>query len=303
MSFKGRDVLQIEDFSPEDLLHLVKVAQSITKGFDSRLLQGKILASLFFEPSTRTRLSFEASMKRLGGDVIGFSDWKDTSIQKGEGLKDTIKVIDGYSDVIVIRHPDRGSAHIAAEAASAPVINGGDGSNQHPTQTFVDLFTIYNAHGSLNNISIGFLGDLRYGRTVHSLVRALNHFNIKFYLISPKELGLPDEVKKNINEKKIVSETNDLYEVAKDLDFLYVTRIQRERFLFEDEYNRLSKGYTLGNDFLKKAKDTVRIMHPLPRVGELQHELDSSKNALYFQQAHNGVPVRMALLSLLFGHA
>ena len=303
MSFAGRDVLQIEDFTKEDILHLVNVAKEYSQHHDHHLLDGKILASLFFEPSTRTRLSFETAMKRLGGGVVGFSDWKDTSMQKGEDLRDTIHVIDGYSDVIVIRHPENGSAHLAAEAADVPVINGGDGSNQHPTQTFVDLFTIYQSYGSLDGISIGFLGDLKYGRTVHSLVKALNHFDVKMHFISPQELRLPKEVTEKLDHDKIIKETNDLYEVANDLDFLYATRIQKERFLFQEEYTKLSANYQLGNNFLAKAKPTIKIMHPLPRVGELKHELDKSSSALYFKQAHNGIPVRMALLSLLFGYA
>jgi aspartate carbamoyltransferase catalytic subunit len=242
-------------------------------------------------------------MKKLGGQVVGFSDWRDTSILKGEDLTDTIKVINGYSDAIVIRHPENGSAQLAAEASIIPVINGGDGNNQHPTQTFVDLFTIFTNQGSLDNMSIGFMGDLKYGRTVHSLVKALNLFNVDFYFISPKELELPDEVKKGLNKKNIKEETQNLYDVASKLDVLYATRIQKERFLAGEDYTKISKSYRLGKEFLEKTKERTKIMHPLPRVGELQHELDNSKQALYFQQAHNGVPVRMALLSLIFGHA
>ena len=303
MGFQGRDVHTVEDFSKEDLLRIVEVAQSYTQHFDPHILNGKILASLFFEPSTRTRLSFETAMKRLGGNVIGFSDWKDTSIQKGEDLKDTIKVIDGYADAIVMRHPEAGSAHAAADVARIPVINGGDGSNQHPTQTFVDLFTIFQSFGKLDGFSIGFLGDLKYGRTVHSLVKALKHFDVDMYFISPQEIGLPDDILKSVTSHKIKAQTNDLHEVAKNLDFLYVTRIQKERFLFQDEYTKLSASYQLGMNFLAQAKPTVKIMHPLPRVGELKHELDASENALYFKQAHNGIPTRMALLGLLFGYA
>ena len=303
MGFLQRDVLSVDDFSKDDLLLLVEAAQRQSQHAHLQPLKGKILASLFFEPSTRTRLSFEAAMKRLGGDVIGFSDWKDTSIQKGEDLRDTIKVIDGYADAIVIRHPDAGSAHLAAEAARVPVINGGDGSNQHPTQTFVDLYTMYQAHGSLEGFSVGFLGDLKYGRTVHSLVKALRHFDVDMYFISPQELQLPREVLHHVKPGKVKTETSDLSEVAGQLDFVYATRIQKERFLFQEEYAKLSASYQLGNGFLKQAKPTVKIMHPLPRVGELKHELDETNNALYFQQAHNGIPVRMALLSLLFGNS
>lgn len=302
MPFAGRDVIHVEDFSKADVIALLNQASSYCTSHPPLLLQGKILASLFFEPSTRTRLSFEAAMKRLGGSVVGFSDWQDTSIQKGEDLQDTIKVIEGYSDVIVIRHPENGSAQVAADIASVPVINGGDGSNQHPTQTFVDLFTIFRNHHSLDGFSIGFLGDLKYGRTVHSLVKALSNFDVDFYFISPTEFSLPQEIFHATQSEHVCVETNDLYEVAKKLDFLYATRIQKERFLTEDDFKKV-KHYQLDKTFLTHAKENIKIMHPLPRVGELHHDLDGSAHALYFQQAHNGIPVRMALLSLVLGKA
>lgn len=299
MDFSGRDIIAIEDFSKEEILHILNKVDELKD--KQNVLNGKIMASLFFEPSTRTRLSFEAAMKKLGGAVIGFSDWKDTSVMKGEDLIDTIKVVDGYSDVIVIRHPHEGSAKIAADVANNPVINGGDGSNQHPTQTFLDLYTILKEKGTLDNLNIGFLGDLKYGRTVHSLAYALKDFSTKMYFISPESLKMPRELFNKINKNSECYECSDIMDVVGELDILYATRIQKERFMFEDDFRKVHGSYRLDENLLKKAKKDIKIMHPLPRVGEIKHELDSSENAIYFQQAHNGVPVRMALLALVLG--
>lgn len=299
MDFKGRDIINIEDFSKEELLHVLTVADSIRD--KSNLLQNHIMSSLFFEPSTRTRLSFESAMKRLGGSVIGFSDCNDTSISKGESFLDTIKVIDGYCDVIVMRHPEVGSAQKAADVAEVPVINGGDGSNQHPTQTFLDLYTILKTKGRLENLSIGFFGDLKYGRTVHSLAAALKMFNSKMYFISPHSLRLPRDQLKKLNQYVSCIEVENINNVASELDVIYATRIQKERFQFEHDFQKVRGSYNLDLDFLKLAKPDVKILHPLPRVGEIVHNLDKSENAVYFQQAHNGVPIRMALLSLVLG--
>ena len=301
MDFSGRDIIAIEDFSKEEIIYVLNKVDEIKE--KKNLLDGKIMASLFFEPSTRTRLSFEAAMKKLGGQVIGFSDWKDSSVMKGEDLIDTIKVIDGYADVIVMRHPQEGSAKIAAEVAEHPVINGGDGSNQHPTQTFLDLYTILKAKGTLENLNIGFLGDLRYGRTVHSLAYALKDFNVKMFFISPESLKMPRELFDKIKKYSECYECIDILDIANKLDILYATRIQKERFMFETDFKKVHGTYKLDKTFLKKSKKDIKIMHPLPRVGEIKHELDSSENAIYFQQAHNGVPVRMALLSLVLGQA
>ena len=299
MNFLGRDIIAIEDFSKEEIIYVLNKVDEIKE--KKNLLNGKIMASLFFEPSTRTRLSFEAAMKKLGGQVIGFSDWKDSSVMKGEDLIDTIKVVDGYADVIIIRHPQEGSAKIAAEVAEHPVINGGDGSNQHPTQTFLDLYTILKTKGTLENLNIGFLGDLKYGRTVHSLAYALKYFNAKMYFISPESLSMPKELLGKVSKYCECTEVDDVNKVVDKLDILYATRIQKERFMFEADFKRVHGTYKLDEEFLKKAKKDIKIMHPLPRLGEIKHELDSSENAIYFQQAHNGVPVRMALLSLVLG--
>ncbi len=299
MSFQGRDIISIEDFSKEELLHILRVAEQM-ESFP-KLLQGEILASLFFEPSTRTRLSFEAAMHRLGGNVIGFSDANKTSVAKGESFEDTIKIIDGYADVLVIRHPKEGSAQVAAEIAKKPVINAGDGSHQHPTQTFLDLFTIYKTKGNLENLSIGFLGDLKYGRTVHSLAQALSHFHAKMFFVSPQKLRMPkpllDELGKNVQ----CQEVRDISAISSQLDIVYATRIQQERFQTDLDFQAVEGSYHLDLAFLEQAKKDVIIMHPLPRVGEIHHELDATPNAVYFQQAYYGLPVRMALLALVLG--
>ncbi len=300
MNFAGRDIIDVNDFSKEEILHVLQVADKIMT--QPALLNGKLLATIFFEPSTRTRLSFEAAMKRLGGSVIGFSDWRDSSVVKGEDLADTMRVIDGYADVIVIRHPDNGSAKIVADIAQHPVINGGDGSNQHPTQTFLDLYTIWKSKGTLENLHIGFIGDLKYGRTVHSLALALKNFNTTMHFISPESLRMPKDVLEKLNGASYDA-YGDVNEVAHKLDILYATRIQKERFAYEADFQKIKGSYKLDNNFLAKAKKDIKIMHPLPRVGEIKHEVDKTENALYFQQAHNGVPVRMALLALVLGKA
>ena len=305
MGFKNRDILSIKDFSKDEILHILKVSGQIdgNKSKYASLLSGKILSSLFFEPSTRTRLSFEAAMQRLGGSVIGFSEPDRTSISKGETTHDTIRIVDGYCDIIVMRHPEEGSVHKAALAAENPVINAGDGSNEHPTQTFVDLYTIMKSEGKLDNLSIGFLGDLKYGRTVHSLAYALSHFSTKMYFISSPSLKMPEYSIKELEKRKIkFIEEPDLKKASKDLDFLYVTRIQKERFINPSEYAKVKGSYQLDKTFLKQAKPTLKILHPLPRVDEINPRLDSEKQSIYFEQAHNGIPVRMALLGLILGN-
>ncbi len=304
MGWTDRDVVSIRDFSREDLLEVIGKAADIEKNRQeySELLRGRIMASLFFEPSTRTRLSFEAAMHRLGGSVIGFSEPSMTSIAKGETFEDTIRIIDGYCDALVIRHPEVGSAKRAADAAKNPVINSGDGSHEHPTQTFTDLFTIQKSFGKLDNLTIGFLGDLKYGRTVHSLTFALSHFNPKFYFISHKSLKMPEEDLEALDKRRIdYHEEEDLLKVSKNLDVLYVTRIQKERFLNPDEYHHVKGTYSLDPSFLKHAKPELRILHPLPRVDEINPQLDKARQSIYFEQAHNGVPVRMALLAMILG--
>lgn len=301
MNFKGRNIVSIRDFSKEDLIHILAVAKEMEVD-KPRLLVNKILATLFFEPSTRTRLSFESAMYRLGGKVIGFSDEKVSSVKKGETIWDTIKMIDRYSDVIVIRSPIEGSARLAAEAASVSVINGGDGANQHPTQTLLDLYTIQKAKKKITGLKIGFLGDLKYGRTVHSLALALSHWNVDLYFIAPDALQMPAYYLNDLQEKGIKCyQTSDVFSVSRKLDILYVTRIQKERFPDPMEYEKYKNTYRLDRSLLSHAKKNLRIMHPLPRVGEISPELDDTNHALYFDQAGNGVTVRKALLALVLG--
>ena len=301
MSFKGRDIVSIRDFSKGDLLHVLKVSEEM-EGDKPTLLAGKILSTLFFEPSTRTRLSFESAMCRLGGKIIGFSDEKVSSVKKGETIWDTAKMAEQYSDVIVIRTPIEGSARLAAEATSVPVINGGDGANQHPTQTLLDLYTIQKAKKNIDGLKIGFLGDLKYGRTVHSLAIALSHWNVDLYFIAPDALQMPDHYLKDLQEVGIgCSQADDVFAVSKDLDILYVTRIQKERFPDPLEYEKYKNAYRLDRSLLSEIKDDMKIMHPLPRVGEINPELDDTNHAIYFEQAGNGVTVRKALLALVLG--
>ncbi len=302
MDFKGRDIISINDFSKDELLYILKVAKQIEQKQKNNLLRGKILAALFFEPSTRTRLSFTSSMSQLGGTVIGFSTANVTSIQKGESLWDTIKMTQQYADVIVIRNPLEGSARLAAEAANIPVINGGDGSNQHPTQTMLDLYTIQKIKGTLENLKVGFVGDLKYGRTVHSLVMALAHFNPTFYFIAPDELQMPENYLDELFQKKVkYFKTSDLMRFSKEIDVLYVTRIQKERFPDLVEYEKFRGVYRIDEEFLLHVKKELKIMHALPRVDEIDKSVDKTEHAIYFDQAANGIPIRKALLALVLG--
>lgn len=303
LNFKGRDIISIKDFSREELIYILKVATKFEK-YRKPLLAGKVLSTLFFEPSTRTRLSFEAAMTQLGGQFIGFADPNVSSAKKGETLHDGIKVIGGYCDVIVIRHPEAGSAQEAADATDTPIINGGDGPNQHPTQTLLDLYTIKKEKGKITGLNVGFVGDLKYGRTVHSLADALSKFNCTMSFVSPPSLKMP---KKDLNELSNaginIIETDDLDKVSKNIDVLYATRIQKERFPSEKEYLKVKNSYVLDKNILKKTKKDIRIMHPLPRVNEIDPNLDPYPQAVYFKQAHNGVIVRKALLALVLGKA
>ena len=302
MDFKNRDIISINDFSKEELLHILKVVAQMEQKPKHNLLKGKILANLFFEPSTRTRLSFTSAMEQLSGKVIGFSTANMSSIKKGESLWDTVKMTEHYANLIVMRHPLEGSARLAAEAASIPVINGGDGSNQHPTQTMLDLYTIQKTKGKLENLHIGFVGDLKYGRTVHSLVIALSHFNPTFYFIAPDELQISENYLDELYKKKIkYYKTSDLTRFGKELDVLYVTRVQEERFPDPLEFQKFKGLYRIDTSFLKNLKGDLKIMHPLPRVDEIDKSIDSTPHALYFEQAANGIPVRKALLALVLG--
>ncbi len=302
MNFKNRDIISIYDFSKQELLFILKTAKSMEKKPNPNLLKDKILATLFFEPSTRTRLSFISAMEQLGGKIMGFATAGVTSIRKGETLWDTIKMVEAYADVITIRHPLEGAARLAAEASSKPIINAGDGANQHPTQTLLDLYTIQKVKGKLDNLHIGLLGDLKYGRTVHSLVIALSHFNPTFYFIAPQALQMPQTYLDDLKEKKIKFYiTPNLLKVSKKLDILYVTRIQKERFPDPIEYEKYKGIYKLDSSLLQNIKKDLKIMHPLPRVGEIDQSLDQTAHAVYFQQAANGIHVRKALLALVMG--
>jgi aspartate carbamoyltransferase catalytic subunit len=298
--FYKRHVINLIDFTREDILHLLTFAGQIKKKSNPPLLQGKILASCFFEPSTRTRLSFESAMHRLGGSVIGFSEGLSTSSSKGESLQDSMKIISHYADILVLRHPLEGAAQLAAEAASIPVINAGDGANQHPTQTFLDLFTIWECQGKLDNLQIAIAGDLKYGRTVHSLAHGLIPFKPRLYFISPPGLEMPKEVCNELREIGVkFSFHKTLDEIIQTVDILYMTRIQEERFAHKLEYELAKNSYVLKVENLQNVKSNLKIMHPLPRVFEIDNAIDSSPYAHYFQQAQNGLFVRQALLSLI----
>jgi len=306
MDFKGKDIISIKDFSKKEINFILDYADKMLPYAQGKkfkdFLKGKVLASLFFEPSTRTRLSFESSMNRLGGKVIGFSDPSGTSLKKGESLADTIRMADSYSDAIVMRHPHEGAARLAAEFANSPVLNAGDGAGRHPTQCLLDLFTIRSEKKKIKNQKIILLGDLKYGRTVHSLSYALALYGAELIFVSPTSLKMPKEVIDECKELGIEpTQTSSLEKAIKDADVLYATRIQKERFPDAEEYNQVVGSYKINNELLSSAKENLIIMHPLPRVTEIDPEVDKTPHALYFKQAFNGVPVRMALLSLVLG--
>ena len=306
MNFQGRDIISIKDFSKNEINFILKNAEKMVAYAKGKnyidILKGKILSSLFFEPSTRTRLSFESSMNRLGGRVIGFADPTATSQKKGESLADTIRMADSYSDVIVIRHPQEGAARLAAEFAEAPVLNAGDGAGRHPTQCLLDLFTIKSEKKKIEGKNIVLLGDLKYGRTVHSLAYALSLYGANLTFVSPDSLKMPTEVLNECEELGAQPRnTSNLEKSIKNADVLYVTRIQKERFPDAEEYNQVVGAYKVDKNLLKNSRRDLVIMHPLPRVTEINPEIDKTKHALYFKQAFNGVPVRMALLSLVLG--
>lgn len=299
--FQGRDILSILDFSKKEILQVLETAEALKKKPKPDLLKGKILASCFFEPSTRTRLSFESAMLRLGGQCLGFSDSSSTSSQKGESLTDSIKVIGSYADVIVIRHPMEGSARLAAEYTTTPVINAGDGANQHPTQTLTDLLAIKQCQKTIDNLHVAIVGDLKYGRTAHSLAQALSYFKARLYFICPEYLSLPEEILEHLKRNGIkFSFHRKISDVLSKCDILYLTRLQKERLLpFEQEFTEGLETLTL--PLLKEAKKNLKIFHPLPRREELDSSLDSSPHAYYFEQAEWGVYARQALLALILG--
>lgn len=306
--FKNRDIIDINDFSKEELLFILKTAER----FDPDLLKkhvlsnyttalGKIAALLFFEPSTRTEQSFKSASQKIGMGVIGFNDLNVTSVHKGETFEDTLRVMEAYSDVIIIRHPQGGSAKIAADVVEIPVINAGDGPNQHPTQTMLDLYTILKETGKIDGVSVAFMGDLKYGRTVHALSLALSLFDVKQVFISHPSLKMPDEFLEVLRKRKVVFEEYEKLPVKLKVDYLYQTRVQKERFTDLQEYEKIKDEFILGEEFVKYLDQGVKLMHPLPRINEIDPKLDHHPNAIYFKEARNGLYVREALLALVLG--
>ncbi|HAH25589.1 MAG TPA: aspartate carbamoyltransferase [Prolixibacteraceae bacterium] len=294
-----KDLISITDYSKEDYLRILKLAADFEENPNQRLLEGKVVASLFFEPSTRTRLSFETAINRLGGRIVGFSDAGSSSVSKGETLHDTIRMVSNYVDLIVMRHPLEGSARYAAEVADVPVINAGDGANQHPTQTLLDMYSILKTQGRLDNINIFMIGDLKYGRTVHSLLMAMTEFkNPIFNFIAPEELSMPEEYKMFLADKGIrYFEHTEINDNINHADIIYMTRVQKERFMDPIEYEKVKNVYILKNDMLKGTKPNMRILHPLPRINEIHPDVDKNEKAYYFTQARNGVFTRQAIIA------
>ena len=302
MNLKGRHLLQPLDFSVSEMDGLFEEAKRISaspKDF-TRACEGVVMASMFFEPSTRTRLSFEAAMQRLGGSVIGFSEPGSTSVSKGESIADTIRTVACYADIAVMRHPKEGSVMVASKFSDIPVINAGDGGHHHPTQTLADLLTIKLEKNKFEGLTVGVCGDLKFGRTVHSLISALDRYeNVRFVMISPNELRIPEYMRSQT--KSGFEETSDMKEALPELDVLYMTRVQRERFFNEEDYIRLKDSYILDAAKLKSAKEGLMVMHPLPRVNEISQDVDADPRAFYFKQMKNGMYVRMALLKAILG--
>ena len=305
LGYKG-SVISIRDFDRDGILRVLSTAAHMEAEDHYGLLEGRILGTMFLEPSTRTRLSFASAMMKLGGKVLDLGDPELTSFKKGESLSDAIRIVAGYCDVIALRHPWEGAARLAAEIAGRPVINAGDGANQHPTQTFLDLYTIRKVRGQIDGLTVGFVGDLKYGRTVHSLVTALTRFDCRQVFVSPPNLAVPSGLLRELEESGVSYEqSDDLAGVLPELDILYSTRIQQERFPDIIEYERVKGAYRIDRALLESCvvKDSLRIMHPLPRVDELSPDLDDTPYAVYFEQARNGVPVRQALLAMVLGKA
>lgn len=297
-----KSLVSITDFTKEEYLKILSLAAEFEKNPNQPLLTGRVIASLFFEPSTRTRLSFESAINKLGARVIGFSDTASTSATKGESFHDTIKTISNYCDMIVMRHFIEGAPRYASEISKVPVVNAGDGANQHPSQTLLDLFSIYKTQGRLDDINIMMVGDLKYGRTVHSLLQAMSNFNTKFTFVAPTELEMPHELKMHLKERGLdYVEKREIDDSINSADIVYMTRVQRERFTDPMEYERVKNVYVLREQMLGEAKPSMRILHPLPRVNEIEKEVDTTPFAYYFDQTENGVYVRMAIISYLLG--
>jgi len=299
---KNRSLVSIDDFSTSEMIDILDMAEKFEKQSVQKLLEGRVIATLFFEPSTRTRLSFESAINRLGGKIVGFSDAASSSVAKGETLHDTIRMVSSYSDLIVMRHPIEGSARYASEIASVPVINAGDGANQHPTQTMLDLYSIRKTQGTLENLNIFMVGDLKYGRTVHSLAMAMSKWNATFNFISPEELRMPEEFKLYLDNMGLkYYEHSDFSDIISKADIIYMTRVQKERFSDPMDYEKVKNVYVLKNVMLKNTKPNMRILHPLPRVNEIHTDVDTNPKAYYFEQALNGVFTRQAILCTLLG--
>jgi len=299
---KKRSLVSIDDFSTEEILKVLDLAVEFEKQPVRKLLEGKVIATLFFEPSTRTRLSFESAINKLGGKIVGFSDSSSSSVAKGETLHDTIKMVSSYCDLIVMRHPIEGSARYASEVSSVPIINAGDGANQHPTQTMLDLYSIRKTQGRLENLNIFMVGDLKYGRTVHSLMMAMSRWKATFNFIAPEELRMPEEFKLYLDNMGLkFYEHTDFTDIISKADIIYMTRVQKERFSDPMEYEKVKNVYVLRNSMLENTKPNMRILHPLPRVNEIHPDVDSNPKAYYFEQALNGVFTRQAILCTLLG--
>lgn len=299
------DFVTIADLSKEKILYMIQMAKEFEIHPNREILKGKVVATLFFEPSTRTRLSFETAANRLGAKVIGFSDAKVTSATKGETLKDTILMVSNYADVIVMRHHIEGAAQYASEIAPVPIVNAGDGAHQHPSQCMLDLYSIFKTQGTLEDLNIFLVGDLKYGRTVHSLIMAMRHFNPTFHFIAPKELAMPDEYKLYCKQHgiKYVEHTDFNEDIIAESDILYMTRVQKERFSDLMEYERVKNVYILKKDMLCKARQNMKILHPLPRVNEIAYDVDEDPHAYYIQQAQNGLYAREAIISDVLGYS
>ncbi|MBN1413836.1 MAG: aspartate carbamoyltransferase [Bacteroidales bacterium] len=299
---KNKSLVSITDFSKSDYLKILELAENYEHNPVGNMLAGKVIATLFFEPSTRTRLSFESAVNKMGGRIIGFSDSNSSSVTKGETLYDTIKIVCNYCDLIVMRHPLEGSARFASEIASVPVINAGDGANQHPTQTLLDLYSIKKTQGKLDNLTIYMVGDLKYGRTVHSLLMAMSQFNTTFHFISPEELKMPEEYRILLRSLGLkFYEHKDFTDIIAEADIIYMTRVQKERFSDPIEYERTKNAYVLKDKMLTYTKENLRILHPLPRVNEIDQDVDVNPKAYYFTQALNGVYIRQAIISSILG--
>ncbi len=302
INIKGRSLVSITDYTKEEIIHILDLAEEFEKDQRQKILDNYVIASLFFEPSTRTRLSFESAVQYLGGRIIGFASADTSSVKKGESLKDTILTVSNYSDLIVMRNPLDGSARYASEVSPVPIINAGDGANQHPTQCLLDLYSIRKTQGTLENINIAMIGDLKYGRTVHSLVQALSLFGATFHFVSPESLKMPSSVKTWVKNANLdYHQYTDINEVMPIADILYMTRIQGERFPDPLEYEKVKNSYNLNNSMLEDTKDTMKVLHPLPRVNEISEDVDINPKAYYFHQAKNGVYVRQALLAAILG--